>query len=270
MAELLRAETPGEALALLERHAQRRRAGLPTLSVLAGPAGLGARLWRAWAERVRRPVVQTGDPSAGAVAAAVAAAAARRRDLAADALRFVAGRAGEPRLAARAEWEHLTQHEFALRWQNLSLDPGHDPAAALCHRLTRALAAGEPVSATTVTSGPNPVAALAALLPPEALPALILVPAPASADPAAWLRRAAEVLGELAAAVPALPAAVAAEADAVSRYLAAEPESRAKALVREGAVAVPHLSEAAVRDQIRETGAADDVPEATVRRLAEG
>ena len=42
---------------LLDRHQLRRRQSIPTISVLAGPVGIGIRHWRNWAARETRPVV---------------------------------------------------------------------------------------------------------------------------------------------------------------------------------------------------------------------
>jgi hypothetical protein len=41
----------------LERHAGRRDGGLPTVTALCGPVGLGVWAWRRWAEGHGRPVV---------------------------------------------------------------------------------------------------------------------------------------------------------------------------------------------------------------------
>ncbi len=43
--------------ARLDRHEQRRQGGVPTVSVLAGPAHLAARLLARWCERQGRPLV---------------------------------------------------------------------------------------------------------------------------------------------------------------------------------------------------------------------
>src|SRR5262245_33835623 len=47
----------GDPAAILERHAIRRAAGVPTVSVLVGPIGVGARTWRHWATATGRSVV---------------------------------------------------------------------------------------------------------------------------------------------------------------------------------------------------------------------
>jgi hypothetical protein len=43
--------------AILDRHAIRRSAGVPTVSLLVGPIGAGGRIWRRWATGTRRTVI---------------------------------------------------------------------------------------------------------------------------------------------------------------------------------------------------------------------
>ena len=52
---------------LLDWHQARRVQGVPTLSVLAGPIGLGVRAWRAWAGSRDSPVSQTARADAAGI-----------------------------------------------------------------------------------------------------------------------------------------------------------------------------------------------------------
>ena len=97
--------------AALDRHQIRRDGGLPTVSVLAGPVGLGVREGRRWAEGRGRSVVEVADPRLDAMADAWAYRLAAGRDLRLDVVSRIARRRGEdaddlgPRIARMARPE---------------------------------------------------------------------------------------------------------------------------------------------------------------------
>jgi hypothetical protein len=208
------------------------------------------------------------------------AALAGRRDLRADALAFLAARTGRPVAELQAGWAARTLHDREHFWGAAALAPERGPAVAACRWLTGL--AGPP--AETVADhlaaeldavladreGPwrRVVAALAGLLPADALPALLLAPPSAAACTAEWLAAAARVLTELVFHVPALTAALAVEPASLERYLREAPESHALALVREGVVPLEGLDEGAIGRRLRERGLADAGLAGPVRRLA--
>ncbi len=114
-------------------------------------------------------------------------------------------------------------------------------------------------------SGAQVLAAIAAAVPPSALPSILLTPPGANTD-ANWLIGAAELLTELVALTPAVPAAVAAEATLVEAVLRTGPRSHARALLREGVVAVESLAEPELAERLRAAGAT--VGLSIARRLA--
>jgi len=48
---------PGDPARILDRHAIRRTAGVPTVSLLVGPIGVGCATWRRWASTTGRKVI---------------------------------------------------------------------------------------------------------------------------------------------------------------------------------------------------------------------
>src|SRR5262249_12961404 len=104
---------------------------------------------------------------------------------------------------------------------------------------------------------------------PEQLPGLLLTPPGGTpADPVTWIDGAARLLASWAESAPALPVAVAVTAGDLSRYLDAAPDSRAKALVREGAVPVARLTAAGGREGLGEFGGPSAAWAPAVERLA--
>jgi Protein of unknown function (DUF559) len=265
----------------LERHQARRAHSIPTVTVLAGPVGLGLRRWRDWASRSGRNAVVTTDETGRAVAAAWLTGLAGGRNLRADAVRWVAEAAGlgnpdmlTARLAAQ------TPHDFERFWVGLSIDGGNEATGGAARALLAlSTAAGAPrpeeVASQLLGEGspgsnkpwPTAVACAAALVPVSSLTALVLVPPlKAGAGHSVWFAAAAGTLAELALAAPAIPVGIAAPASVVDDFLLRE-DSRAAALLREGLVRVEGLNEAALAARLGEAGGS--VPAGVVGRLAE-
>src|SRR5947209_14942318 len=134
-----------DPVALLDRHTVRRAAGVPTLSVLVGPVGISARIWRGWAAaRLAGSISATGSHFP---LAAWVQSVAEQVDLPGMAVRCLAQRAGP------------NAHEFLTVWRTKtggdrepffdSLTPGTD------HELLRAAATiieGHPSSAALAAS----------------------------------------------------------------------------------------------------------------------
>src|SRR5690242_9395503 len=96
----------------LDRHDQRRRAGVPAVSVLAGPVGLGIRAWQRWAARRRRPNVMVEGADPATVVTAWAGGLARARDLGRNAVAFLAARVRRPVDELAAAVGRMTRHEL--------------------------------------------------------------------------------------------------------------------------------------------------------------
>jgi very-short-patch-repair endonuclease len=241
---------------------------MPTVGVAAGPPGLASRAWRDWAASAGRAVVAVAEPAEGAVAIALCEQAANRSFMA-EAARWVARTASlGPMDELTSRLRAMTPHDLARWWAGLPVAGDASPAARLCRRL---LVDGPPADRPAdlrdlFASDPRPGIALAAglaeLLGPGALPAELVT----AAGPGPF-RAAVDALLPLAEAVPPLPVAVAAPAEAVDAFLAAAGDTRAAAAVREGLVRVEGLTEAEVRARLADARQA--VPDPVVRRPAE-
>jgi hypothetical protein len=214
----------GAAHALLDRHERRRRAHVPTLSLLAGPAALGARAFAGWAAAHGRPVVVATE------AAAAAAALVDAIDVAGHAAERI-----EPGLATRLA--RKTPLERALRADaEPSLADGRGLAAAAevapdarpCLLLRRAprdlpgdwLRGAAPVAEALVDELPDQTVALACEL--------------AGADLDRWpASRARTLLRE--GLIPVEPVGADGIAAALARVGAAAPPAAVDRLARDGA-----------------------------------
>jgi very-short-patch-repair endonuclease len=264
--------------ARLDRQARRRASRVPTLTVLCGPVGLGARAWRGWAEGQGRASALLSAPELAPLVRHWVAALAGRRDLRGDALAFLAARTGRPPAELQATLSAHTPHDRDCFWDAATLAPERESAVAVCRWLTRPGAAetaadrlaDELDGALAGWDGPwrRVVVALAGLLPPDALPAVMLAPPSPSACTAEWLAPAARVLTELVTHAPTLPAALAVEPACLERYLREAPESHALALVREGVIHLEGLDAGAIGRRLRERGLAVAGLAGPVRRLA--
>jgi hypothetical protein len=245
---------------ILDRHQHRRDEGIPTVSALCGPVGLCVARWRAWTTRRAVPVISLSCPDLSEAVAAWTAGAAASHDLRADAIAWVARLIGaEPReLVSRIS--AMTRHDAERFWDGLPFASARPTLPAVSRRLLFGPAEG------TNLCGAEALSALAELMAPAALPALLFVPR--GGDGTDWLARVARLLEELASAAPRLPAAVAAERTLVEGALHAESEPRALALLREGLISVEGLSEPALTGRLRAAGVAPTPAAGILRRLA--
>jgi hypothetical protein len=234
---------------LLDRHQERREAGLPTISVLSGVVGLSEQLGRHWAEKKGRGVVVLAgdDPRPEVIVAAWVDALAARRDLVQDALAWLAQRLDRaadqlgPEFGRKTPFERNTFLQVSL--------PEETGVAAACRWLlvrsveeSRLPGLGARLGAALGdTSGERVMGALGALVPKGGTPGLLLVPPAVVPDPTTWFASAAACLARLAEAEPRLPLFVAIEPEALGRFYAQALESRVKTLIRGGTVIVPAL-----------------------------
>jgi Protein of unknown function (DUF559) len=263
-----------DPLGRLGEQDHRRRAGVPTISVLAGPIGLGAACWRHWCALNGRTLVSQSSADISRLAAVWTTALAEQRDLTADATAWAAARVGRPLAEFNAALSSKTAHDVEVLLDAIALD-GAAAVDALCRRLLMWKAAGVSIAPERLASeldrllaaregpGMRVVAALATLAPGELLPAFLLAPQGALGEPAGWIDGAARLLTGWAVHVPCVPAALAVERQDLECYLRTARESHATALVREGLVTINSLTEDEVSDRLR-------TPElsGSIRRLA--
>jgi hypothetical protein len=200
---------------VLDLHQRRRERGIPTLTVLTGPLGLGVARWRRWA--AERGVVTAGpEPLVGAWLQAQPGLRERAAHVMA-----AAARASASELLARA-----TAHDVR------QLPVNHELAASPAGRLAVALLAREDPASLPPLQRWAGAAALA-----QSPPAVLWVEQPGEDWLAVTLRSAMPLIE----AAPAVPFALAMSARTAAA-LAHSPPTREVTLAREGRVEISRCS----------------------------
>ena len=246
-----RGEGDRAAVAALDRHDQRRRCGVPTVSVLVGPVEPSLRLARRWAEAWGRPMVliRPEQPDPETVVVPWVNRLAAECDLAKSSAEWLARRLGRPAdsligsLRAMTTYERTMFLESALpmvsetgvelvgRWliENTEEWQGYPGLASVLDALLEGR--GRPYIRVFT--------ALGDLVRPECQPVLVFSPASQDLE---GLQRIARVVAELAAAQPQPALILVIEPTLFDDYLAQAPISRAKDLLREAVVTINHES----------------------------
>ncbi len=236
---------PADPAAILERHAIRRNSGVPTVSLLAGPIGAGAAAWRKWGPAPRRGVVVTNRnplPFAEWIRSVI-----EKFDLPAAAVLRLADRAGREQNEFLAAWRTKTATDREQFWNTIAPEMDDD--------LLRTLASLPPGSATcdsvSIMSnlGERLTPLMIRLLPSAQWPSILFV-CGATSDVLAVAPAAAK----WALQVPAIPIALIMSGEVWDEFLAVAPESRAKALLKEGLLVVPGMDAATVERSLRAAG----------------
>jgi Protein of unknown function (DUF559) len=237
-------------VAALDRHDQRRRCGVPTISVLVGPTASAMQLVRQWAGKVSRSAVLVRplerDPEF--VVVPWVDAVAKDHDLRAAAVQWLARRLDRVADSLERSLRLMTPHEVAMFLDSvLPLE-----SETQVERIGRSLIEG-PAAATR--SGSSGIAAsldllldgrgrpwvrvfraMGDLVPLECLPVLVLSPAQQNV---AGMNGIGRLLAELAVAQPGAALALLVERELFDSYAALVPVSRAKALLRESVINLP-------------------------------
>jgi hypothetical protein len=266
-------------MVMLDRHQERREAGLPTVSVLSGRPGLTVGTGRRWAEPRGRSVVVAAvdDPRPDVLSEAWTDALAAARDLGQDAVAWLARRLNQPAadlgpaIGRKTSWEReafldtvlpggsTPDVEAAVRW--LLAQPAEAVRApGLAARFGGAIRNASQGKVVQVLHG---------LIPQGAAPVLLVV-RPAAVKPSvAWVEAAARGLARLAEAEPRLPLLLAIEPEVLSAYQASVPESRTRALIRAGTISVAMLDATEIGRRLDEAipGASQQLA-GPIRRLA--
>jgi hypothetical protein len=237
----------------LDRHEQRRRSGVPTVSVLVGPSGAAVQAVVTWCESLGRPLVLLRAEAFGLGMESLVVPWVERlalgHDLVDAAVAWLARRLDRPAGALGRSLRGMSRYEVD-RFCDAAV-PRESPrdVERVVRRLIELAAAGRRGSApglapelNALLEGPGRpwvrlFAALCALVPQECLPVLVVVPA-AGGPVETPLAERARLLAELAAAGPRAALALLVEPGRFEAGLAGAPDSRAKALLREGIIPV--------------------------------
>jgi hypothetical protein len=185
----------------------------------------------------RRAVLSLSEPSD--VPAAWVAELARGEDLTAAAVDALALRLGRDPLEFRTAWRAKTAADRARFWDGVHPDPPTPILQTLADLADIDGSAAAAVMQSVQAADPYPALRdLTALVSAAPCPAVLFVP-PGATAPATWLADIAAGATAWVTGVPAVPTALAVPPAAWAAYLSAAPESRAKAVLREGEIQVP-------------------------------
>jgi hypothetical protein len=242
----------------LDRHDIRRRRGTPTVSVLVAPIGRGGQLWRRWAEGRNRQVVSVS--TFQGVEVQWLTALCSEQDLPQIALMYLACQMDRDAVVFRCEWCRKTQSEREQFWQAVYKQSVTPALRALCDLATNkdtlsprdiAIRLIEPYTDLLAVLK-DLDAILRPLCPAECWPALLLQPeVPVDVS---WLVNTASALTPWAFQVPQIAVAVCVPPSVWQSYLIHTPESRSKALLREGVVECPHPSPQEILERLATAG----------------
>jgi very-short-patch-repair endonuclease len=239
----------------LRRHHARRREGVPTVTLLAGPPGLAGMAWRQWADELGRAVVVTADPT-GIAGVWLAAAAP---PLHPAAVRWLAGVLNETHADTSARLAHGTRFDFDHLWRALPADTTTPVAVVV-----RAVFTDIPLAELNTLTAVRGVAELLG----DRLPA-VLVTRDRPADDSAWVLAAVRAAEPLVASVPALAVGVVASESEFAAAVATG-TTRAQALAREGYVAVRGVTAGGLVKKLADLGLPAPPPDTLTRLTADG
>lgn len=262
-------EAAGAMAALrLDRHEGRRLGGLPTVSVLAGPLGLGVSCLRDWALRHHR-LLALFEPDHQGFEAVVKAWIDRLvadRDLFDEAMLWLSRRLDCPARELGRSLRAKSSVELAMFLESVLPSSSATGVETACRwLLCRAMdgtVIGDGLPAgldASLAEYPRPwvrvLVALGALILPQRQPILALI-CRGDADDPEWFTRlcaVARLSTDLAIAQHSLSLALIVESAAWNAYLERAPESRVKALLRESAVPLTDTAAEGIRQRLAES-----------------
>jgi hypothetical protein len=251
-----------EVVAALDRHDQRRRSGVPTVSVLVGPTASTIRMVRQWADAVSRSavLVRPGERDSESVVVLWMNKLAENHDLGAAAIRWLARRMDRAAESLERSLRLMTPYEVAMFLESVLPLESETPVERVGRSLVEWAAAGTQSGNSGLAADLDLLlegrgrpwirvfGAMGDLVPPECLPVLVLRSAEQNV---AGLEGIARLLAELAVAQPGAALALLVERELFDSYVALAPASRAKALVRESVIIMARPDLVAAADSLR-------------------
>jgi hypothetical protein len=236
----------GDPAAILDRHASRRTAGVPTISLLVGPIGAATGAWRRWASAAGRSVVVARRdlfPRFEWVHFV-----AEQVDLPAAAIQCLAWRAGRDPGELLASWQAKTIADRERFWNILAPMADDDLLRELAN-LAMTRTTPDDVASSLSNLGESIIPVITRLDTSAHWPGVLFV-----ADSEERFLAVSRVAMKWATRVPALALAVAVPARVWNHYFSTGPESRLKALLSEGELPLPFIDASTVEHALTEAG----------------
>ena len=247
----------------------RREQGLPTLSVLVGPQGLGVRDWRSWCDSQPRSFVLVRALVLNDVGSAWVRAVFEQNDIARAAGEWFCRGAG----LKDDEFlpSNLTRFDLDRIWEALAID-SRTSTAVVARAILRIAVTGEALLPERLLEMfaseervPIAFAGLAGLIPQSRWPSIVILPTRADNSIESHLRDLENLIGTC----PALPVGLCltnAESASAAKLL---DKTRIGAIVREGTIVLESVSRRQLNEQLRGAGVEPLPPGATLDRLTD-
>ena len=224
--------------AALDRHDQRRRRGVPTVSVLVGPTVSTIQMVRQWADEVGRSTVfvRPGECDPKSVVVPWVNELEKASDLEAAAVCWLARRLDRSAGSLERSLRLMTPYEVAIFLDSVLPLRSETPVDRVSRRLIECLVAGTRFGSSSITADLDVVlegcgrpwirvfGAMGDLVPLECLPVLVSSPAKQNV---ACLERIARLLAELAVVQPGAVLALLVKPDLFDSYVVMAPSVKA-------------------------------------------
>jgi hypothetical protein len=234
-----------DSAAILDRHAVRRSSWIPTATVLVGPAGAAVRVWRRWVVASHRSVVvaeQREFPTFEWIQRV-----AENSDLPRAAVHNLARRLDRDPDDFLAAWFAKTAADRESCWNCVPPNQYDDLLRTLANLVD------QPDATRTIAAlnefPDRAVPLIAHLTVATALPTVIF-----NATSATDLALIADSAAKRVFRIPSLAVAITAAIDVWHEYSQIAPESRTKALLREGELRVENADLAAIEKKLHDSG----------------
>lgn len=225
----------------LDWQEQRRRQGIPTVSVLVGPVATGGMVWRRWAVQQQRAVVAVSEPFL--IAQQWLRSTAAQQNLPRLILEQLARRLGRDPVAFRADWQHKTPYERRSLWESLP-STGVPPIFATCCELPTLTEQSTDLLVTRLLDAAphDPIGVVEQVFQllhaagvVERSPTVLLQPAALHCTPD-WFSQAAAQAGRWALQLPALSLGLVVPSGLWQQFLVECSSARLVDVLREGVV----------------------------------
>ncbi len=236
----------GDPERILDRHAIRRSAGVSTVSLLVGPIGAGSSAWRHWAATTGHDMViarRDQFPIAEWIRSVT-----EKVDVPVAVVQNLGRRASHEPNAFLAAWRDKSPADRERFWRTLPPDQDDDLLRAVAS-LAGSRESSSDVAALLSGLGDRVVPLMLRVAPSAVWPCVLFI-----ADSNAGFSGVSSVAVQWAATVPPVPIAVVVNAGAWDDFLTRAPESRTKALLREGEIAIAGIDAATVETMLFEAG----------------
>ena len=240
----------GEPIAALNRHDERRRLGVPTVSVLVGPTVTTMRVISQWADAARRSTVfiRPEERDLRSVVIPWMNEVAKDHDLGAAAFHWLAQRLNRAAGPLERSLRLMTPHEVAMFLNAVLPLESETHVERVGRNLIECWVAGTRFGTSWIAADLDlllegrgrpwirVIDAMGQLVSLQFLPVLVLSTAEQNV---AGLQGSARLLAELAAAQPGIALVLLVEQGLFDSYVASAPASRAKALLHESVINLP-------------------------------